>query len=218
MKKFHLFFLSLSICALAACSNKKKEGVIVYKLEYKLPDSLRSYGDYLPTEATIYFKGDSVVNIQKTEDESTTVITYKPADFMQVLLKSPTKSYVIDYDKKDQDEEMRNLPTFTSIPGKGAKVMAGYQAKQYTLVDKMSLDSTEAWFTKDIAIPSSWLTAPLDTALGVPLMFSTNQNGIVTKATVKEIKLEPVPAGVFTAPAGYEHLTPTQLRELPVEE
>lgn len=209
--------LALAISIMAACSHKKNEGVIVYKLEYKLPDSLRSYGAYLPTEATIYFKGDSVVNIQKTAEESTTVITYKPTDFMQVLLKSPNKSYVIDFDKKDQTEEMVSMPTFSFTPGKGAKTMAGYQAKSYIMKDKLSLDSTEAWFTKDIAIPTSSLTAPLDTALGVPLMFSTNQNGIITKATVKEIKFEPVPDGIFSAPAGYEHLTPTQLREMPVD-
>ena len=217
MKKAYIFSLLIAVTALAACSHKKNEGVIVYKLEYKLPDSLSSYGAYLPTEATIYFKGDSVVNIQKTEEESTTVITYKPTHFMQVLLKSPKKSYVIDFDKKDQAEEMASMPTFSFTPAKGAKTMAGYQAKAYIMKDKMSLDSTEAWFTKDITIPPSSLTAPLDTALGVPLMFSTNQNGIITKATVKEIKFEPVPDGVFTAPAGYQHLTPTQLREMPVE-
>lgn len=217
MKKIHLFLPALIFTALAACSPKKNEGVIVYHLEYKLPDSLRSYAAYLPTEATIYFKDDSVVNIQKTAEESTTVITYKPTNFMQVLLKSPSKSYVIGYDKKDQAEEMAAMPVFSFIPRKGAKNMAGYQAKAYTMIDKMSLDSTEAWFTKDIKIPPSSLTAPLDTALGVPLMFSTNQNGIITKATVKEIKFEPVPEGLFSAPAGYEHLTPTQLREMPVE-
>lgn len=217
MKKIHLLFLVFAIGALAACSHKKNEGMIVYQLEYQLPDSLRSYGAYLPTEAIIYFKGDSAVNIQKTKEESTTVITYKPTGFMQVLLKSQHKSYVIDYDKKDQAEEMGNMPTFTYTPGKGVKTMAGYQAKSYTMKDKMSLDSTEAWFTHDIVIPPNSLTAVLDTTLGVPLKFSTNQNGIITKATVKEIKFEPVPEGVFTAPAGYEHLTPTQLREMPVE-
>jgi len=217
MKKAPVFLLLAFICILAACSHKKNEGVIVYKLAYTLPDSLRSYGAYLPTEAIIYFKGDSAVNIQKTEEESTTVITYKPTDFMQVLLKSPNKSYVIDFDKKDQAEERASMPTFNSIPGKGAKAMAGYPAKQYTLVDKMSLDSTEAWFTHAIVIPPSSFTTALDTALGVPLMFSINQNGIITKATVKEIKFEPVPEGIFTAPAGYQHLTPTQLREMPVD-
>lgn len=217
MKKVPVFLLLVFICALAACSHKKNEGVIVYKLAYTLPDSLRSYGDYLPTEAVIYFKGDSAVSIQKTENESTTVITYKPTGFMQVLLKSADKSYVIDYDKKDQAEEMAVMPTFSFTPRKGAKTMAGYKAKAYTMMDKMSLDSTEAWFTKDIIIPPNSLTAPLDTALGVPLLFSTNQNGIITRATVKQIKFEPVPNGVFTAPAGYEHLTPTQLREMPVD-
>ena len=40
---------------------------------------------------------------------------------------------------------------------------------------------------------------------------------MLIKHIVKQIKFEPVPAGVFSTPAGYEPLTPEQLREMPVE-
>lgn len=217
MKKIYLFLLGCTIGALAACSHKENQGVIVYHLEYQLPDSLRSYADYLPKEATVYFKGDSAVSIQKSGEESTTVITDKLTGFMQVLLKSPEKSYVIDYSKADQAEERANMPSFTFTPGKGTKKMAGYQARSYIMKDKMSADSSEAWFTHDVVIPPNSLTTVLDTTLGVPLVFSTNQNGIITKTTVKEIRFETVPAGIFTAPKGYERLTPKQLSEMPVQ-
>lgn len=217
MKKFQLFLLALAIGALAACSHKKNEGVIIYHLSYQLPDSLKSYGNYLPSEAKVYFKGDSVVSIQQSGQESTTVITYRPTGFMRVLLKSAEKQYVIDYNKADQDEERANMPTFTFTPTNGSKKLVGYQAKAYIMKDKMSADSTEAWFTHDIVIPPSSLTMALDTTLGVPLVFSTNQNGIITKTAVKEIRFEPVPEGTFSTPAGYEHLTPKQLSEMPVE-
>ncbi len=45
---------------------------------------------------------------------------------------------------------------------------------------------------------------------------TTNQNGMKTKTTVKEIKFETVPASVFSTPKGYSTLTPQQLREMPV--
>lgn len=209
--------MTLATGFLAACSHKQNEGVIVYHLSYKLPDSLKNYGNYLPAEAKVYFKGDSVVSVQQSGQESTTVITYKPTGFMRVLLKSAEKQYVIDYNKADQDAERANMPSFAFTPKNDSKKMAGYQAKAYTMTDKMSADSSEAWFTHDVVIPPSSLTMALDTALGVPLVFSTNQNGIITKTTVKEIRFEPVPEGVFSTPAGYEHLTPKQLSEMPVE-
>ena len=217
MKKNQLLFLALAIGTLAACSHKKNKGVIIYHLSYQLPDSLKSYGNYLPAEAKVYFKGDSAVTVQQAGQEATTVITYQPTGFMRVLLKSPDKQYVIDYNKADQEAEKANMPGFTFTPTNGSKKLAGYQAKAYTMRDKMTADSTEAWFTHDIVIPQSSLTMVLDTALGVPLVFSTNQNGIITKTTVKEIRFEPVPQGIFSTPAGYEHLTPKQLSEMPVE-
>lgn len=217
MKKFHLLFIALAMGTLAACSHKQKEGVIIYNLSYQLPDSLKSYGNYLPSQAKVYFKGDSVVSVQQSGQEATTVITYQPTGFMRVLLKSPEKQYVIDYNKADQDAERANMPSFSFTPKNSSKKMVGYQAKAYTMTDKMSADSTEAWFTHDVAIPPSSLTMVLDTALGVPLVFSTNQNGIITKTTVKEIRFEAVPEGIFSTPSGYEHLTPKQLSEMPVE-
>jgi hypothetical protein len=40
---------------------------------------------------------------------------------------------------------------------------------------------------------------------------------MVTRTTVKEIKFEPVPEGVFTTPAGYKKITPEQFKNLPVD-
>jgi len=83
--------------------------------------------------------------------------------------------------------------------------------------DKLSADSTEAWFTHDVLIPPNSLTSILNPSLGVPLVFSYNQNGIITKTSIKQIKFETVPEGVFTVPTGYTPLTPKQLKEMPVD-
>ena len=89
---------------LYSCSHKKVvEGYITYNLQYQLPDSLRQYLLYLPKTAKVYFKGDSAVSIQQMNDESTTIITHKPTEFMRVLLASRDRKYVIDYSKADQD-------------------------------------------------------------------------------------------------------------------
>jgi hypothetical protein len=213
-----LFVCGLLFCILfAACSKNNKEGTITYQVTYHLPDSLSRFAAFLPKQATIYFKGDSAVSVQQINDESTTVITDKAAGFMRVLLRSATKQYVVDYSAKDQAEEASLLPKYKYIKIDAMKTIAGYKAIKYILVDKTTGDSTFAWFTKEIHILPSYISMNFDASLGVPLVFTTNQNGIVSTTAIKQIKFESVPDGVFSTPAGYTPITPRQLREMPVD-
>lgn len=207
----------ISLMLFTSCSKNLKQGSVDYNLEYRLPDSLKKYLDYLPKTAKVYFKGDSAISIQDQQGESTTVITYKPTNFMRVLLKSATRQYLIDYTKKDQADELALMPSFTYKATGLTRTIAGYKASKYLLTDKATGDTTAGWFTKDIAMPRNSLIANLDTTYGVPLVFTINQNGMTIKTTVKQIKFEPVDYGKFGTPAGYQPITPKQLREMPVE-
>jgi hypothetical protein len=213
------FFYSLiSLALFSSCKRKAViQGSISYDIEYQLPDSLHKYLLYLPKSAKVYFKGDSTVSIQQMNDESTTVITYKPADFMRVLLASSAKKYMIDYNKAAQIEESPARLGYAYTAGTETRTIAGHKALKYTLTDKVTGENAEAWFTRDVSVIPNSLTMPFDTTKGVPLAFTTSHNGMIIKTTVKDIKFEPVPAAIFSTPAGYEHLTPTQLREMPVE-
>lgn len=217
MKRLALI-LMIGAAALTGCGKKIPQGKLVYTLTYDLPDSLRTYQDYLPKEAVVYFKGDSSVTIQQTGDESTTIIMHGPTNYMQVLLASAKKHYAINYSKQDQDDERANMPVFTAKKGSTTKAIAGYEAQQYTLTDKMTADSHEAWFSSAVQLPKNALGLVFDAALGTPFSFSTNQNGMITHTAIKSVDLKTdVPAGVFSAPANYEKLTPQQLKDMPVE-
>jgi hypothetical protein len=213
-----LLYFILLIVALSGCSRKKEvQGSIFYSIEYKLPDSLSKYLLYLPKSAKVFFKGDSAVSIQQMSDESTTIITHKPTNFMRVLLASSSKKYVIDYNKADQQLEIPARLGYTYEAGTETRTIAGQQALKYTITDKVSGLTTDAWFAKGVAFIPNSLTMAFDTTKGEPMEFTTNQNGMVIKTTVKEIKFEPVPEGIFSTPPGYQPLTPKQLREMPVE-
>jgi len=217
VKKAIIYFAILS-SFLYSCSRKKVvEGSITYDLQYQLPDSLRKYLIYLPKTAKVYFKGDSAVSVQQMNDESTTIITHKPTNFMRVLLASREKKYVIDYSKANQDEESPAKLGYSYEPGIDTQIIAGHKALKYTLTNKVTGEIDEAWFSKDVSLIPNSLTMAFDTTKGFPLSFTTNSNGMIIKTSVKAIKFEPVPAGIFSAPAGYEKLTPKQLREMPVE-
>jgi len=203
---------------LNSCNHKKiKQGSVAYDIEYQLPDSLNSYKAYLPAKAIVYFKSDSTVSIQQAGAEATTVITYKPNAFMQVLLRSAAAKYVIDYTKPEQTEILPASKGYTYVATNETKTIAGYKALKYELTDQATGLSSEAWFTKDVAIVPNYLTMVFDTTYGVPLSFTTKQNGIPVTTTAKQVKFEPVPDGVFSVPAGYQKMTPKQFRDMPVE-
>lgn len=203
--------LAIAFCS---CNNKKTEGSINYTVDYLLPDSLKQYAQYLPKQAVVYFKGDSTISVQQTKEESTSVITDSKAAYMLALLKSPSKKYAVDYDKAAQAEELAGMPSYTFTKSTEHKTIAGYDAIRYVLKDKITGESAEAWFTKDVAIIPNSLTSTLDTALGVPLAFTLKQSGIIVKTTATQVKFEPVPAGIFSVPKGYEFLTPNQFKDM----
>lgn len=213
MKKQVLVMLMICAVALASCGKKVPQGKLVYTLTYDLPDNIRQFAEHLPKEAVVYFKGDSAVVIQKMGDESTTVITHQPTKFMDVLFKSPKQSYQVNYTRQDQEEDRSHMPIFEAVKGAQTQTMNGVAAQQYTLTDKMTTENQQAWFTTAIKAPQSYLSVMLDSTLGVPLVFSYNQNGMIIHAKIKEINTDAdVPTGVFSVPAGYQKLAPKDLQ------
>src|SRR5476651_318663 len=138
---------------LAACSDKKAEGVITYNLTYILPDSLRNYGSYLPTSATVYFKGDSVATMQGSDEESTTMITHQSSGYMVALLKSGMKKFAVEYAKNEQAAELPDLSIYDITKATGQRTIAGFKADRYTRKDKFTGDTTSLWFTHELSVP-----------------------------------------------------------------
>src|SRR5579863_4728629 len=213
MRKF-LWFIPATLTLLSSCNSRPvKQGSITYAIEYELPDSLKHYSDYLPKTAIVYFKGDSTVSIQQAGEEATTVITHKPTGFMRVLLRSSAAKYQVDYKKAEQSEILPPV-NYSYAATSESKIIAGHKALKYILTDKTTGLTSEAWFSKEISVIPNYLTTVFDTTYGAPLAFAINQNGIATKTTVKEVKFESVPDGVFATPLGYKPMTPEQFKNL----
>ena len=213
-----LLYCTVTALLLSACSRKEvKQGTISYTIEYQLPDSLRSYEAYLPKTAIVYFKGDSTVSIQQAGAEATTVITHKPTDFVRVLLSSSAKKYMMDYPKNLQHELLPASTGYAYALTKDTMTIAGHKTKKYELTDKATGVTSEAWFTKEISVIPNYLTMVFDTTYGVPLAFTTKQNGMPVKTKIKKLKFEPVPTAIFSTPAGYQKISPEQFKNLQPE-
>ena len=220
MKKilFCISFILFTAVAFAQSANSGKinEGIIIYTVEWKLPQQMQAMAANFPKELTVYFKGDSSsLKTQSPMYSSTNILNLKK-DYERLLLDIPMagKKISVRFTPEDQDQMQANMPELTSKPGSETKTIAGYTALKYEMTEKKSNQNFEAWFTKDTEIIPNSLSRFFDQSLGFPLEFTTFMNGLSLKALVKEIKSATVPAGSFSASADYEEMTFQQLMQM----
>lgn len=220
MKKilFGISFILFTAVAFAQSANSGKinEGIIIYTVEWKLPQQMQAMAANFPKELTVYFKGDSSsLKTQSPMYSSTNILNLKK-DYERLLLDIPMagKKISVRFTPEDQDQMQANMPELTSKPGSETKTIAGYTALKYEMTEKKSNQNFEAWFTKDTEIIPNSLSRFFDQSLGFPLEFTTFMNGLSLKALVKEIKSATVPAGSFSASADYEEMTFQQLMQM----
>ncbi|MDF3078767.1 MAG: hypothetical protein K0S09_2656 [Sphingobacteriaceae bacterium] len=216
MKKLVLSAAIALIATGAFAQNKIKEGTIVYSAEYTLPAGMEAMASQLPKELTVYFKGDSAVSVQKMGMANINMITNKKTDYMRLLLDIPVagKKYSVKFTPADQEMMSDKFPEWEATAGTETKTIGAYKVQKYTLKDKKSGKEFEGWFTKDIDVPVNSFTMLFDPSYGVPVEFSSIQNGVTSKLTVKELKEGPVPANSFTAGNDFEEITAEQLQAM----
>lgn len=214
MKKIILSAAFAFLSTFGFAQKKITEGSIVYAVEYDLPANMQQMKAMLPTEVTVYFKGDSTSTLNKTPMSTANFILNPKTEFQRLLLEIPmmNKKYSVRFTPDDVETMAESFPELTFTEGSETKTIASYTGKKYTVKTKDSDKSTEAVFTKDIEIPANSFTQFFDKSYGFPLEFTTYQQGMSIKAIVKEVKEMKVPAGSFSAGKDYEEITATQLQ------
>lgn len=217
MKKIILSLALLLIGTIVfAQSNKIAEGIIIYSVEWKLPEQMQAMASSFPAEIKVYFKGDS--SSLKTESaiySSTNIINFNK-EYERLLLNIPMmgKKFSVIFSPADQERIAANLPELIIKPGTETKKIAGYTAMKHEVNEKKSNQNSEAWFTKDVEITPNSLSRFYAKEYGFPLEFTSYMNGLSVNAVVKEITQGPVPAGTFSATKDYEEITLDQLMQM----
>ncbi len=216
MKKLILCACFTLLCTIALAQTKVKEGTITYTAEYTMPTGMEGMASSLPKELTVYFKGDSAVSMQKMGMANINMITNKKTDYMRLLLDIPVanKKFSVKFTPADQEVMSDKFPDYAGTAGTETKTIGAYKTQKYTLKDKKTGTDTEGWFTKDIEIAPNSFTMLYDQSYGVPVQFTSQQNGVSMKLTIKEIKEGQVPVGVFAAGKDYEEITFQQLQAM----
>ena len=219
MKKliFIAAMLLIGANSFAQTGKKLSEGILIYTVEWKLPEQMAAMSSNFPTELKVYFKGDS--SSLKTESPmySSTNITNISKEYERLLLEIPmmNKKFSVIFSPADQDKMAANMPDLVLTAGTDTKTIAGYNATKYDVTEKKSNQNTTAWFTKDVEVTTqNPLTRFYNKSYGFPVEFVSYMNGLSIKATLKEIKAEAIPAGSFSASKDYEEITLDQLMQM----
>ena len=219
MKKliFIAAMLLIGADSFAQTGKKLSEGILIYTVEWKLPEQMAAMSSNFPTELKVYFKGDS--SSLKTESPmySSTNITNINKEYERLLLDIPmmNKKFSVIFSPADQDKMAANLPDLVLTAGTETKTVAGYNATKYDVIEKKSNQNSTAWFTKDIDVTTqNPLTRFYNKSYGFPVEFISYMNGLSVKATLKEIKAEAIPTGSFSASKDYEEITLDQLMQM----
>jgi hypothetical protein len=203
------FALGLAFTALAFTANAQKSytnGTATYTLKTAMGDA----------ESKIYFSPDSNVSVTQQGPALIKILTNAKATYVAILVDVPVasikKAAILSPDEIEQG--LAAAPKFTFTPSAETKVINGFNCKKVDVKDSKSGSSYVAWVTKDITVPTNMLTRYFADAGGVPVQFTTIQQGQSVDVTLKSVTDEKAPAGSFGIPAGFDKISLDDLKAM----
>ncbi|WP_214070536.1 hypothetical protein [Mucilaginibacter sp. dw_454] len=201
--------LGLAFTALAFTANAQKSytsGTATYTLKTGMGD----------TESKIYFTADSNVSVTQQGPALIKILTNAKATYIAILVDVPVasikKAAILSPDEIEQG--LAAAPKFTFTPSAETKVINGFNCKKVDVKDSKSGSSYVAWVTKDISVPTNMLTRYFAEAGGVPVQFTTIQQGQAVDVTLKSVTDEKAPVGSFGIPAGFDKISLDDLKAM----
>ena len=216
MKKILTLAIVLVSLVNANAQQKISEGVVVYTLSWNVPEQAQAMAASLPTEVQVFFKGDSSSMKMESQFFSSQSILNTKKEYERMLLDIPmmSKKYSVIFTPADQEMLADKYPQMSFKPSTESKVLNGYKASKFEVYESKTDIKFDVWFTKDIDVVANPLSRFYEASYGFPLEFTSLQNGLSVKASVKEIQKTSVPAGMFSAGKDYEEMTLTQLMQM----
>lgn len=216
MKKILTLAIVLVALVNANAQQKITEGIVVYTLSWNVPEQAQAMAASLPTEVQVYFKGDSSSMKMESQFFSSQSILNTKKEYERMLLDIPmmSKKYSVIFTPADQETLADKYPQMSLKPSTDSKVINGYKASKFEVYESKTNTKFDVWFTKDIEVVANPLSRFYELSYGFPMEFTSFQNGLSVKASVKEIQKTTVPAGMFSASKDYEEMTLTQLMQM----
>ncbi len=219
MKKIITLFLIILSSSFVFAQKKLTEGKLVFDITYPDADLDANTLAMMPTESTIYFKGQMSRAEIKMQMGNTVAITDGKEGVTTTLMDMMGNKMAIKFTKEDIEKEKKkngNEKPDVKITDE-TKTIAGYLCKKAVITTKNSNDKTTTmniWFTKDIAAPNSMRSGAsnyegLD---GFMMEFETKMNSLTMKMTCRSAEQTTVENSMFVIPEGYKTMTMDEMK------
>ena len=205
-------FLTIALCAAFAAFTFNAQAQKVYTqgaATFTLSSSAGSI------DAKVYFTPDSNALVMQQGPANIKILGNSKDTYAAILVDVPVASMkkVAVLTPDEIDQIIAAAPKFTFTPSTETKQINGFNCKKVTVKDPKSGTTYTAWVTSDISAPLTGLTKLYAGAGGVPVQFTTFQQGKVVEAALKSITDEKPPQGTFSI-AGFDRITMDELNSL----
>jgi hypothetical protein len=168
------------------------------------------------TEAKSYFRADSAALAFTAGPANIKVLSDAKATFMAILvdvsIASIKKAAVLS--PAEIEEAKSKMPVLTFAPGTETKVINGFNCKKVVATDTKTSKTYDIWITNDISLPTTAIAKYYQGAGGVPIQYTSFQDGQSTEVTIKSIVEQKAPAGTFGIPGDFERITMDDLKAM----
>jgi D-alanyl-D-alanine carboxypeptidase len=167
-------------------------------------------------DTKVYFTADSSAAVSKQEVVTVKVINDNKDSYAAIVIDVPIASIkkVAVLTAAEVKEALNEAPKFTFTPTNENKQINGFNCKKVAAKETKSGSNIDVWVTNDISMPVNSLTKPFMAAGGIPVQFTTVQQGQTVNVELKSVSAEKVPAGTFGIPAGFDKISLSELKAL----
>jgi len=163
-----------------------------------------------------YFTADSSALSFQAGPAAIKILTNATKTYLAVIVDVPSfsvkKAAIATPDEIDQAKNA--LPKFTFSPTADTKQISGFNCKRVVATDAKDNKTYDVWITNDVTLPASTLSDLYAGAGGVPIQYTSFNQGQASVVTVTAITDEKAPAGTFSFSADYDKITLDDLKAM----
>jgi GLPGLI family protein len=198
----NLLFALMALISFSLFAQDDFEGTIKYEMTYSnIPAEMQQFSAMLPTQTTMYVKGDkSRVETSIPMGSQALIFNKNATEFIMLMDMMGMRKAV----KVAIDNSQENIPQITYHDE--YKTVAGYKCQKASVVtsdENGNSVTLELYFTEEI--PNAH--KDLNFVKGLPLQYNAKQNGIDVNFIATSIDKTPVSDNNFVIPEGYELTT-----------
>ena len=167
-------------------------------------------------DTKVYFTADSSAVVTNQGPATIKVINDSKNTFMAILADVPVVSIkkAAVFTPAELEQAIAETPKFTFTATTETKQINGFNCKKVIAKEAKTGSNMDVWVTSDFSMPLNSITKPFAAAGGVPVQFTTVQQGQTVNVELKSVSQDKAPAGTFGIPAGFDKISFSDLKKV----